>query len=196
MGEIANTATTAKIIPDTIAANDPRLALRFEDMEEWLSYRCYTNLKNGKILTVRDLFSRMNEDLIRNGDITWLHTEKSLLRIPKFGCKSLSELKDVLALHGLRIGMRIVAADAAALTPETVNGLTPEIRGQVALLMEAVKYLPADNLGLSAIQEELGVVPETLEALILRGLSDKPSAEHAELMKKLLGRFMVMAPAR
>ena len=192
MGE---TEINLSAIPDTIAENDPRLELRFEGMIG-ISTRCCYALINNSVQTVRDLFSRMNEDLIRNGDITWLHTEKSLLRIPNFGRKCLAELKEVLALHGLRIGMRIVAADAAALTPETVNGLTPEIRGQVALLMEAVKYLPADNLGLSAIQEELGVVPETLEALILRGLSDKPSAEHAELMKKLLGRFMVMAPAR
>ena len=188
MGEIANTATTAKIIPDTIAANDPRLALRFDDMEEWLSYRCYTNLKNGKILTVRDLFSRMNEDLIRNGDITWLHTEKSLLRIPKFGCKSLSELKDVLALHGLRIGMRIVAADAAALTPETVNGLTLEIQGRVemvtALLDKSMSYIKA----ITAVGEICSVEAETSRALLIRGLEGHPPDQQIVFLVRLQER--------
>lgn len=107
----------------------------------------------------------------------------------------MAELKEVLATRGLKIGMRIVAADTAALTPETVNSLTPEIRGQVILLAEMARHLPADNASQYAIQEELGVMPETLEALILRGLSNKPHGEHTERLKRLLARFMVMARA-
>jgi hypothetical protein len=118
----------------------------------------------------------MNEDLIRNGDITWFHTEKSLLRIPNFGRKCLAELKEVLALHGLRIGMRIVAADAAALTPETVNGLTLEIQGRVemvtALLDKSMSYINA----IVAVGEICSVTLETSKDLLIRGLEGHPRA--------------------
>ncbi len=172
MGE---TEINLSAIPDTIAENDPRLELRFKGMVG-ISTRCCYALINYSVQTVRDLFSRMNEDLIRNGDITWFHTEKSLLRIPNFGRKCLAELKEVLALHGLRIGMRIVAADAAALTPETVNGLTLEIQGRVemvtALLDKSMSYINA----IVAVGEICSVTLETSKDLLIRGLEGHPRA--------------------
>lgn len=59
-----------------------------EDLE--LSIRSCNCLRNMQVTTVRELVQK---------------TEAELMRVPNFGRKSLAELRELLALHGLYLGM-------------------------------------------------------------------------------------------
>jgi DNA-directed RNA polymerase subunit alpha len=71
-----------------------------EELE--LSVRSYNCLKNANIRTIADLVQR---------------TEQEMLKTKNFGRKSLNELKEILHIMGLRLGMRI---DMNAMNKETV----------------------------------------------------------------------------
>ena len=183
MGETTNPAVTAETIPDTIAADDPRLELIIRQMDG-ISSRCGNSLFNDKIVTVRYLFSPIN------GNPTWFYLEDDLLRIPNFDRKSLAELKEALAKRGLKIGMRIVAADAAALTPETLNGLTPEIQGRLEMVVALLAESMSSTQGLAAVAKICSVTPETPRTLLIRGLEGHPPDQQIVFLERLQRRVI------
>ena len=68
------------------------MGLRDRSVDELeLTVRSYKCLKNAKIHTLSELVAK---------------TEEELLKTKNFGRKSLNELKEVLAILGLRFGMR------------------------------------------------------------------------------------------
>ena len=71
-----------------------------EELE--LSVRSYNCLKNANIKTIADLVQK---------------TEQEMLRTKNFGRKSLNEIKEILTIMGLRLGMRV---DLDALNREAV----------------------------------------------------------------------------
>ena len=71
-----------------------------EELE--LSVRSYNCLKNANIKTIADLVQK---------------SEQEMLRTKNFGRKSLNEIKEILQVMGLRLGMRV---DLEALNRETV----------------------------------------------------------------------------
>jgi len=71
-----------------------------EELE--LSVRSYNCLKNANIKTIADLVQK---------------TEQEMLRTKNFGRKSLNEIKEILTVMGLRLGMRV---DLDALNREAV----------------------------------------------------------------------------
>ena len=71
-----------------------------EELE--LSVRAYNCLKNANIKTIADLVQK---------------SEQEMLRTKNFGRKSLNEIKEILQVMGLRLGMRV---DLEALNRETV----------------------------------------------------------------------------
>src|SRR5690606_12514713 len=57
-------------------------------------------------LSVRSANCMKNDNSVYIGDLVQ-KTEEQMLRTPNFGRKSLNEIKDVLALMGLHLGMKI-----------------------------------------------------------------------------------------
>ena len=69
---------------------NPNLLRKVDELE--LSVRSANCLKNDNIVYIGDLVQK---------------TEAEMLRTPNFGRKSLNEIKDVLSLMGLHLGMKI-----------------------------------------------------------------------------------------
>jgi len=82
---------------------DPVLMRPVDDLE--LTVRSANCLKGENIFYIGDLIQR---------------TEVELLKTPNLGKKSLTEIKDILATHGLSLGMRLENWPPAGLTDRTV----------------------------------------------------------------------------
>jgi len=91
--------TTIEEVPDQLEeAIDPVLVRPVDDLE--LTVRSANCLKAENIYYIGDLIQR---------------TEVELLKMPNLGKKSLTEIKDILARHGLSLGMRLENWPPAAL---------------------------------------------------------------------------------
>jgi len=86
---------------------DPILLRSVDDLE--LTVRSANCLKAESIYYIGDLIQR---------------TEVELLKTPNLGKKSLTEIKDVLAVHGLSLGMRLENWPPAGLQEKEKHGLT------------------------------------------------------------------------
>ena len=71
-------------------------------------------------LTVRSANCLKAENIYYIGDLIQ-RTEVELLKTPNLGKKSLTEIKDVLATHGLSLGMRLENWPPPGLEPKVTN---------------------------------------------------------------------------
>ena len=98
--ELAGAGTD--VFPGALPAFDPMLLRSVDDLE--LTVRSANCLKAENIHYIGDLVQR---------------TEVELLKTPNLGKKSLTEIKDVLAQHGLSLGMKLESWPPASLAKKT-----------------------------------------------------------------------------
>jgi len=103
--------TAARILQDQLATfvnfNEPEAAQR-QDEEDDLEFNPLLLKKVDELeLSVRSANCLKNDNIVYIGDLIQ-KTEAEMLRTPNFGRKSLNEIKEVLTVMGLHLGMDIV----------------------------------------------------------------------------------------
>ena len=104
-------AFAARILQDQLATfvnfNEPEAAQR-QDEEDDLEFNPLLLKKVDELeLSVRSANCLKNDNIVYIGDLIQ-KTEAEMLRTPNFGRKSLNEIKEVLTVMGLHLGMDIV----------------------------------------------------------------------------------------
>ena len=122
-------ACAARILQDQLATcvnfNEPEAAQR-QDEEDDLEFNPLLLKKVDELeLSVRSANCLKNDNIVYIGDLIQ-KTEAEMLRTPNFGRKSLNEIKEVLTVMGLHLGMDIVDWP-----PENIEELAKKFEDQV-----------------------------------------------------------------
>ena len=104
-------AFSARILQDQLSVfvnfDEPEAASR-EDEEDDLEFNPLLLKKVDELeLSVRSANCLKNDNIVYIGDLIQ-KTEAEMLRTPNFGRKSLNEIKEVLTVMGLHLGMDVV----------------------------------------------------------------------------------------
>src|SRR5690349_2925060 len=104
-------ALAARILQDQLAVfinfEEPKKAIEDTAKHPELAFNAALLKKVDELeLSVRSANCLKNDNIVYIGDLIQ-KTEAEMLRTPNFGCKSLNEIKEVLATMGLHLGMEV-----------------------------------------------------------------------------------------